>query len=113
MSYIYDKKAVELDQRLEAVMGAPVEEAPAKTAANLRGYLSNPTIAESIASLRKTATDLSVVRGREKIAAIMDSRSESADEFRDALKTAALQHQAELEAQAEVDNHYNTLRGAR
>jgi hypothetical protein len=112
MTYIYDRKAVELDNRLEAVMSTPAEEAPVKTAA-LPGYLSRPSIAEEIASIPKVATDLSLLRGREKVAEIITERGEALDGIRDALKTAALQYQAELEEQAAVNNHYATLRGAR
>lgn len=111
--YIYNRHAVELDARLEAVMTSPAEEAPAKTAATLQTYLRNPTIAEEIASIPKVAADLSLLRGREKVAEIITERSDALDEFRDALKTAAAQYQAELEEQAEINNHYTTLRDAR
>lgn len=109
----YMQKAVDLDRRLEAAMESHKPE-PAKVAeSGLVGFVERPTIAEEIASLKKTAVDLNIERAKEQLDALVEKKASGFDAFLEAVKTAGAEHLAEVQSQAEIDNHLAALRGAR
>lgn len=117
MDYIYDRHAVALDQRLDALMTSHTPAAPKQANADdapsgLQAFVERQTIAQEIAAIPKVAVDINAELARDQVAGMVEERNGRFDSFLastspmvDSMKTAAAER-------TELDSHLETLRGS-